>query len=205
MKKIREVKFVAFDFEATYSKPIVLHEIIEIGAHKLEPETLNILTSFETLVRPSFRIISAIKQKTGITDEMVREAKPITDIWDEFVTFLGNATLVGYRVSFDIKLLEKTSDYYGLNPISNPSIDVFRLVKRLYPKEISYSLEHFQKLLGITTETHRATSDAYVTALLFKHLVEILEDKYGISEYHKLLNFYSNKQPRGGPQQLELF
>lgn len=205
MKKIRELKFVAFDFEATYSKSISLHEIIEIGAHKLEPGTLEIIASFEKLVRPSFRIILPIKQKTGISDEMVRKAKPITEIWDEFAEFLEDITLVGYRASFDVGVLRKTSDYYKLTPITNPFIDIYKIAKCLYPNETSYTLEHFQKYLGIKVETHRAAADAYVTARLFKHFVEILEDKYGISEYQRLLNFCYNKQSLDNPNQLSLF
>lgn len=193
MKKIRELKFVAFDLEATYSKPLSRHEIIEIGANKLEQGTLNILSSYETLVCPLCRIILPIKQKTGITDEMVSKAKPITEIWDEFLFFIEDAVLIIYR-TIDISILRRTSNSYNLQPITNSFLDVFRLVKRLYPNEPSYSLEHFQRLLGISTVSHRAMADAYVTALLFKHLNEMLENKYGISDYQKLLDFcYKSK------------
>jgi len=192
-KKIRELKFVALDLEATYSKPIGRHEIIEIGACRLEPETFNITSSYNTLVRPIYPIIPAIKQKTGLTDEIVSKAKPISEIWDEFLNFLQDAILLVYK-TIDIGILQRTAKAYGLPLINNSFLDVFRLVKRLYPNEPSYSLKHFQQLLRISKISHRAEADAQVTALLFKHLVEILENKYKIFDYKELVNFcYSNK------------
>lgn len=187
-KKIRELKFVALDLEATYSKPIRRHEIIEIGACRLEPGTLNIISSYNTLVRPLYPIISPIKQKTGLTDEIVSKAKPISEIWDEFLNFLQDAILLVYK-TIDIGILQRTAEAYRLPPINNSFFDIFRLVKRLYPNEPSYSLEHFRKLLKISKISHRAGADAQVTALLFKHLVDILENKYKIFEYEELVIF----------------
>lgn len=187
-QKIRELKFVALDLEATYSKPIGRHEIIEIGACKLEPQTLNVLSFYQTLVRPLYPIIPAIKQKTGLTDEIISKARPISELWDEFLNFLQDAILLVYK-TIDIGILEKTARAYNLPLIENSFLDVFKLAKKIYPNEPSYSLEHFQRLLKISVISHRAEADAHVTALLFKHLIDLLEKKYEISNYKKLLNF----------------
>lgn len=106
MVKIRNLKFVTLDLEATYSKPLGRHEIIEIGAHKLEKGTLDIVASYETLVRSLYPIILPIKQKTGITDEMVSKTKPITEIWDDFLSFIDDSILIVYR-TIDITILKK--------------------------------------------------------------------------------------------------
>lgn len=187
-KKIRELKFTALDLEATYSKPLGRHEIIEIGAQKLEPGTFDILDSYETLVRPICRIIPAIKQKTGLTDEIVSKAKSILEIWDEFLSFIDDTILIIYK-TIDMTILQKTSEAYKVKPITNPFLDIFRLVKKLYPNETSYSLEYFRKLLKISIPSHRAGTDAYMTAFLFKHLIELLEKKYQVFKYSELLNF----------------
>lgn len=203
-KKIRDLKFVAFDLEATYSKPLGRHEIIEIGAQKLKPGTLNIRTSYETLVCPQCPIIPAIKRKTGLTDGMVSKAKPITEIWNEFLLFINDAILIIYK-TIDMTILRKTSEAFGLPPITNSFLDIFRLVKRLYPNETSYSLEHFQKLLKISTTSHRARADAYVAALLFKHLIEVIENKYRIFKYSELLNFCCSDLNKNSGAQAKLF
>lgn len=192
-KKIRELNFVALDLEATYSKSLGRHEIIEIGAHKLQPRTFDVIDSYETLVRPLCRIIPVIRQKTGLTDEMVAKAKPINEIWDKFLYFLQDSVLLVYK-TIDIGILERTATAYKLPKIKNSFFDVFKLAKKVYPNEPSYSLEHFRTLLKISTISHRAGADAYVTAFLFKHLVGILEKKYKISNYQELLNFCDSKK-----------
>jgi DNA polymerase-3 subunit alpha (Gram-positive type) len=202
MSKVHELTYVVFDLEATYHPLIGLHEIIEIGAHKLEPTTLAISTSFETLVRPSSPISRQIKQKTGITDELVREAKPINDLWDAFTSFVEKAILVAHQASFDMSVLKKTAEYYKLQPLTNSVVDTLRLAKRLYPKEASYGLRHFRAKFELSDmNEHRATDDAYITAFLFKHLVQILENEYGITEYSQLQDFCYG----ANPGQMKLF
>jgi len=195
MIKIHELTYVAFDLEATCHPSLGYHEIIEIGAVKLDSKTLNVTVSFEKLIRPSTPIIKPIIEKTGITDELVKGAVSINDIWDEFRDFLGDAILVGHKVFLDIGILKKTAEREGLKLINNPALDTFRLAKRLYPREKSYGLEHFQKILGLKITTHRARADAYVTGVLFKHLVQKLEHEYGISDYKELWNFCYSQNP----------
>ena len=194
IKKIRELNFVALDLEATYSKFLSRHEIIEIGACKLQPQTFEIIDSYETLVRPPCRIIPAIRQKTGLTDKIVAKAKPINEIWDKFLNFLQDGILLVYK-TIDIGILQRTAKAYNLPEIKNSFFDVFKLVKKVHPEEPSYSLEHFRQLLKISKTSHRAGADAYVTAFLFKHLIGIVEKKYKISSFQELLNFCDSKKP----------
>jgi DNA polymerase-3 subunit alpha (Gram-positive type) len=132
---------------------------------------------------------------------MVREANPINEVWEDFTAFVGNAILVAHQASLDMNILRKSAEHYKLAPLTNPVLDTLRLAKRLYPEEVSYGLSHFQALLGLTAVEHRASADAHVTAFLFKHLVQILEDRHGVSEYQQLWDFcYGEK-----PLQMKLF
>ncbi len=202
MSKIRDLTYVVLDLEATYHPSVGHHEIIEIGAHKLEPQTLNIITSFETLVHPSSPINRQIQQKTGITDQQVRKAKTIDTLWGDFTSFINKAVLVAHQASFDMSVLKKTAEYNQLIPITNSVIDTLRMAKRLFPRQASYGLHQFQARLGLTNlQEHRASGDAYITAILFKHLIQILEDEYDISEYQQLEEFCFDSNPG----QLKLF
>jgi len=201
MKKINETVFVAIDLEATYSKYFERHEIIEVGACRLEPPDFNISKSFETLVRPPCPIIPAIQQKTGLTDTMVSAARRINEVWESLFVFLTGSTLIVYQ-SIDITILRKTSEAYKLPAIDNCFIDIFRLVKIVYPDEPSYALEHFKKKLNISIDSHRAGSDAYVTAILFKHLMGIMESKYQIFDLDRLSIFCQTGSPH---KQTQLF
>lgn len=195
MSKINDLTYVAVDLEATCHPSLRYHEIIEIGAVRLDSQSFNVIDSFEKLIRPSTPIIRPIIEKTGITDRLVSRAASISNVWDEFLDFVGNTILVGHKVHLDMGILKRTAEREGLKPLNNSFLDTFRLAKRLYPKEISYGLEHFQGQLGIKMTSHRARADAYVTALLFKHLVQKLESEYGISDYDALFNFCYSKNP----------
>lgn len=195
MAKIRDLTYVAFDLEATCHPSLRYHEIIEIGAVRLEPKALEITEFFETLVRPSTPIIRPIIEKTGITDEMVYNASLINDVWEKFLAFIGNAILVGHQAFLDMGILEKTANRHGLTLLNNSALDTMRLARRLYPGKPSYGLEHLQKLLNIKMTVHRAKADAHVTGLLFQHFVQVLEDKYGISEYKELEDFCYGESP----------
>lgn len=195
MTKIRELTYVAFDLEATCHPSLRYHEIIEIGAVRLEPKSFDIVDSFEKLVHPSTPIIQPIIKKTGITDRLVSGAPPVSDIWDEFLDFVGSAVLVGHQASLDMGILKRTAERNSLELLNNSALDTMRLARRLYPGESSYGLEHLQKLLGLEVTTHRAKDDAYVTGMLFKHFVQMLEDKYHISNYEELWNFCYSKDP----------
>jgi DNA polymerase III subunit alpha, Gram-positive type len=201
MQKIHDLTYVVFDLEATYHPNVGFHEIIEIGAHKLESQNLDIEASFERLVKPSSPINYQIRKKTGITDSLVQNAKRIADVWIEFSSFVENAILVGHQSSLDISVLRKTAEYHKLPMLTNPVLDTLRFAKHIYPNEISYSLEHFQIKLGVSVQKHRAQSDAYVTAILFKHIVQILENEFGLSEYEQLQDFCYSENPR----QMRLF
>ena len=80
--------------------------------------------------------------------------------------------------------------------LTNPVLDTLRFAKHIYPNETSYSLEHFQAKLGVNVQKHRAQADAYVTAVLFKHIVEILERDFGLSDYEQLHDFCYRENPR---------
>lgn len=195
MARVRDLTYIAFDLEATCHPSLRYHEVIEIGAVRLEPKTLEITNSFEKLVRPSTPIIQPIIEKTGITDKLVHNASSISDIWDEFLAFVGSAILVGHQASLDVGILKRTAKRHSLVPLNNFVLDTMRLARRLYPNQASYGLEQLQKLLNIKMTAHRAKADAHVTGSLFKHFVELLEDKYSISEYKELRDFCYSKNP----------
>jgi DNA polymerase-3 subunit alpha (Gram-positive type) len=201
MSNTRNILYVAFDFEATYTKQLGLHEIIEIGAKRLSQKSLEIVDTYHELIKPFGYINPVIREKTGINDFMLKDCKSLKEIWPSFVSFVSNSVLLVYNAAFDMNVIKKNTTYYGLEPINNKYIDVMKLAKRIYPQEISYSLDNFQKRLGIKRNTHRADCDAEVTAHLFRHLLEIVEVKYNISDIDRLNDFCDKKDN----SQLSLF
>lgn len=192
MEKTNDLNFVAFDFEATYTKQLGFHEIIEIGAFRFEMKDGNKSDQYHELVKPLGYVSPIIKQKTGINDNMLTNCKSIKEIWPNFISFIADSILLVYNSSFDMNVIDKVSKYYGLQPIGNSFLDVMKLAKRLYPNESSYSLESFQERLFLNRQSHRADADAYVTACLFKQLLKIAESKYHIYDFKALQDFSNN-------------
>ncbi len=157
--------FVCIDIETTgldSSKDV----IIEIGAvqfngHRVEDE-------FSTLLNPGRHIPEFITQLTGISDEMVRQAPRLPDVIEELEAFVGDATVVGHNVRFDLGFLQK----HRILQFNNV-VDTYELASVLLPTASRYNLGALGQLLGIPLPaTHRALDDARVTHRVYVCLHE---------------------------------
>lgn len=95
--------FIVFlDVETTGTDPSK-DEIIQISAIKfLGPQEID---RFNTYINPGCPIPFEATSVNGITDAMVANAPKIHDIKESFFNFIGDAVLVGYNVSFDLKFI----------------------------------------------------------------------------------------------------
>lgn len=90
------MKYIIFDLEFNQSSnkedrlAQLPFEIIQIGALKLD-EDFNTISTYNELVKPTVynSIIPYIQELTKITDEMVSSAKEFTDIYYDFMNFIG--------------------------------------------------------------------------------------------------------------------
>ena len=195
--KIKELTFVVFDFEATYNSSIGYHEIIEIGACKLEKGTLKVIDSFSTLVKPSSSIITPIVLKTGITDLMVKNSPTIEQIWEQFWIFCQNSVMVGHQVGFDKGVIEKTTNNKNLKKINAVFLDTLGFTKKLYPNEDSYSLDNLSKKYNVeNTANHRAIGDALTTAYIFQAIMNEMQSTFGYDTIEQIDDFLNKKDPR---------
>ncbi len=95
--------YVVVDIETTGYSPD-FDEIIELGALKIENNI--VIAQFQTLIKPEEMIISEfITEKTGITNEMVKDAPSLYDVLGKYVNFIGDNIVIGHNVNFDINFL----------------------------------------------------------------------------------------------------
>ncbi len=170
--------FVAFDLETTGSLGIYSGdsrpEITEIGAVRVEN---GIVTErFSQLCNPGRPITPTVIELTGITDEMVADMPPVSEVIRRFADFVGSSILLGHGVKdSDMIFLERAARREGI-ALTNSYFDTFRFAKRLGNAVGSESLglEALTKHFGIEhTHAHRALDDADVTAQLFERLKAI--------------------------------
>lgn len=166
--------FVAFDVETT-GKDTVKDCIIELSAVKVKNR--KIVETFSELVRPIDKKVSdKITVLTGITDEEVKNAREIWEVFPDFAKFIGDNVLVGYNnIAFDSKFLVRAGRYSHII-IQNKHLDVMHFARK-YLKQQGInkvvSLVELGKMLGIENpQAHRALADAETTAKIYLKLME---------------------------------
>jgi predicted DnaQ family exonuclease/DinG family helicase len=156
--------YVALDLETTGLDPE--HDAItEIGAVKFCAE--EVLDTFSTFVNPGRPIPFAITELTGIRDEDVANAPHLHDVLPRLSNFVGERTIVGHSVQFDMAFLNRHACL-----TENDLLDTFELSTVLITHAERYSLESLSLLLGIELEhAHRALNDARASHRLFYALL----------------------------------
>ena len=159
----KKESYVFLDFETT-GLEIGRNEIIEIGALKIDEEGYE--HTYQALIKPKEAIPPKITSITGITNDMVTDSPPITDVINEFIEFLGNSTIVAHNAEFDVPWLITTCIKEKLDIIRNDVICTLKWAKQ--SKESRCSLGVLTKKYGIThNNAHRALADAVATKEIF--------------------------------------
>lgn len=162
---------VALDIETTgldHQKDAVL----EIGAVRFNERRVE--DEFCTFVNPGRPIPAFITQLTGITNEMVSNAPPLSSVLGEVARFVGDSLIVGHNISFDLSFLRRKRILR-----SNEALDTYEMASVLIPGAGRYNLRALGHALGIPypyDDKHRALPDARLTRLIFLRLNEIARD-----------------------------
>lgn len=172
-------EFVVFDIESTGLNPHQC-ELIEIGAVRLR--NLEVVDTFQELIKPKEPISAFITELTGISNEMVAGARSAEQVLPEFYQFIGNVPLVAHNVAFDYPFLKRHLERLGF-VLENPRIDTLSLSQLLLKDIKRFKLNQVAKHLKINQEHHhRAMDDAFVCAKIFVNLLLRLESR-GVTEF----------------------
>lgn len=176
-----EETFVCLDCEAT-GLDIENDRIIELAAIKFNLKK-NIETT-TTLINPKIPIPKISQDIHHISDEMVKDSPTIDKFLKSFLNFIGDHTIVGHGIKFDIDLISNEAKRCRLpcKIYLNESIDTLRLA-RLYGKSPSNSLETLRNHFNIGFEiAHRALNDVIINIEIFKKLIKPFKTKKEILE-----------------------
>jgi DNA polymerase III alpha subunit (gram-positive type) len=94
---------------------------------------------------------------------MVCNAPMIEKVLDKYIGFIGEDTIVGHNIKFDIGFINNNCLKYYDKEFSNPSIDTCKLAKKytdLKRKNLETVAHHFNI---DTTGHHRAQKDCLMT------------------------------------------
>ncbi|SDX37320.1 3'-5' exonuclease [Thiocapsa roseopersicina] len=92
---------VVIDFETTGLSPDDGYRATEIAAVLIRDGC--IVDQYQSLMNAGRRIPSFVEHLTGISNAMVREAPPASQVMAEIADFVGDDHLVAHNASFDRK------------------------------------------------------------------------------------------------------
>jgi DNA polymerase-3 subunit epsilon len=184
---IPQATFVVVDVETTGLSPVA-DRITEIAMMKVRDSVL--LDEFSTLINPLRPISAEITRITGIDNMMVQDAPTARDVVPAMVEFLGDSVFVAHNASFDWGFLTQTASRERDLELYNPQLCTVKLSRKILPQLPSKSLGPVTQALGITIpERHRASGDAYATALVLVKYLSFLQKKHGLLTVDEVLRF----------------
>lgn len=174
--------FIGIDLETTGFSPQVHSFIIELSAIRVDDPSEDNWTKFDTLVKPPVSIPKKITNITGITNDMVKDARGFTHIAKELYTFMGDSVIVAHNAMFEQRFLDHYLNYNQLF-YTNPYFDTVTAFKLLFPKAKDHKLDTFLEYFGLVNDNwHSADADAYFTLVGFFYLRKKYLEHYGLED-----------------------
>ena len=109
---------------------------------------------------------------------MVYSAPPVEQVMPLINEFTKGYNIIGHNIEFDLKFLIGSG--FKITK-KQKCFDTLRLARRIIKKGdiLNYKLVTLCDFFNICrTDAHRALSDSYATALIYKHLLCLLFEDY---------------------------
>ncbi|HEX4301179.1 MAG TPA: 3'-5' exonuclease [Rhizomicrobium sp.] len=118
-----DLEFTAWDGSMRHHwlRPGEFKEVVQIGAVKLDPRTLEVLDTFDVLVRPRINpaISPYLEKLTGITnDTLLAKGRDFVPAYADFLAFAGDGILSAF--GRDDFVFEENERLYGLGATPRP-------------------------------------------------------------------------------------
>lgn len=118
-----------------------------------------------------------ITNLTGITNEMVANARSANAVISDFLEFCEDDVLIGHNVGFDYSFMKSGASNLGLT-FEKFGIDTFKIAQRTLKSLPSKSLSSLCEYYQIENKAaHRAYYDALATAKLYQTLAHYFENE----------------------------
>jgi DNA polymerase-3 subunit epsilon len=184
---IDKAPFVVVDVETTGMSPVD-DRITEVAMMRVQDGALT--DEFSTLVNPLVTIPAFITSMTGIDNVMVQDAPTAREVVPFMAEFLHNAVFVAHNAPFDWGFLTHTAQRERGVHLSNPQLCTVRLANRILPQLPSKSLGPLAEFLNVKIpDRHRASGDAYATALILVKFLSYLQKREGLRTVNEVLDF----------------
>lgn len=192
IRTLDQLEFVVLDTETT-GFDLNQDHVLSFGAVKITNRKIQISETLE-LYPVSDRSVSSTVAIHGILEMENRIS--LEDFSKKLLEFIGNGILVGHHLGYDLEMLLRILQGFGLNKFQNPVLDTMTFSMRLdhgpladfsQIQQDSYSLDALCQRFGIALDDrHTAGGDAFLTAQLLQKLL-IAGEKKGIKNFRDLI------------------
>ncbi len=182
-----EEEFCVFDLETT-GLSNKNDKITEIGAVILKNG--QVIDRYNSFVNPERPIPERIVELTGITDDMVKDARKIDEVLPEFLEFAGKRVLVAHNANFDVGFVRQACKELGID-FKCTYLDTVALSKFINPELKKHKLDSLANYFNLGDfNHHRASDDAEMLATVLECMFEKLrgEGIYDTSGINHLMN-----------------
>ena len=181
---LSEATYVVFDVETT-GLSAIYNDLIQVAASKMYKG--NIVAEFDEFINPGHPLSAFTTELTGITDEHVKNAKPLVQVLKEFQEFCKDTVLVAHNATFDVGFMNANYERHDLPKITQPVIDTLEFARNLYPEYKRHGLGPLTKRFGVALEHHHmANYDAEATGRLLFIFIKEVAEKYGVTDLARL-------------------
>ncbi len=181
---LSEATYVVFDVETT-GLSAIYNDLIQVAASKMYKG--NVIAEFDEFINPGHPLSAFTTELTGITDDHVKNAKPLEQVLQEFQEFCKDTVLVAHNATFDVGFMNANYERHGLPKISQPVIDTLEFARNLYPEYKRHGLGPLTKRFGVALEHHHmANYDAEATGRLLFIFIKEVAGKHGVTDLARL-------------------
>jgi DNA polymerase-3 subunit epsilon len=171
---------VILDFETTGLSPGVGDRAIEIGAIRIDNG--QVTERFQELMNPGQRVSGFIESYTGITNAMLSDARPCSEVMRDFADFIGDYNLVAHNASFDKRFLDAELERISMEYSGQFACSMLA-ARRIYQQAPNHQLGTLVAYMNIPIEGvfHRALYDSEMTAKLWLGMLDSIGQQYELS------------------------
>lgn len=177
-KRPFEIPVVVLDTETTGLLPQMGNRVVEIGAVRYENGIE--VGQISTLLNPDRKMEADASRINGIKDADLIGQPTFAAIEPDLLALLDGALLVAHNASFDagflgMELFISHFPHAQPNTLTNPWLCTLELARSYFGFGRNNLGAIAQKLGVQMTQAHRALSDVYTTAEIFRHMVKELD------------------------------
>ena len=174
---------IVWDTETTGFDPIAGDRIVEIGAVELN-QHLPTGKVFHQYINPERDMPPGAYEVHGLSIDFLKDFPVFSEIANEFIDFIGDATLIAHNAKFDMKFINSELKNANLQEVPlNQSLDTLEIARKKFPGAQN-SLDALCRRFNIDNsgrKKHGALLDSEILAEVYLELVGGRQPDFSLS------------------------